>query len=107
MEHHFDPGRLSREAFLRRAEAFGRSLGYLAYHWEHRRLPLPMLRLIKAKARLHWYRAVNRPLNDTQCEGAPSSELARLSGVYFYAQYLRERRRPRNYDQHGFVKLRS
>lgn len=107
VEHHFDPSRLRREAFLRRAEAMGRSLGYLAYHWEHRTLPLPMLRLIKAKTRLQWYRTVNRPPSNPHGEGAPLSELSRLTGFYFYEQYLRERERPRNYERYGLMKLHS
>jgi hypothetical protein len=106
VEHHFDPSRLRRAAFLKRAEVMGRGLAYLAYHWEHRHVTLPTLRLIKAKVRLGCYRAINPKSGSPESEGAPLAELWRVSGVSFYEQYLRERKRPRNYEQYGLLKLR-
>ncbi len=103
VEHHFHPGRLTRAAFLSRAEAMGRSLGYIAYHWSHKTIRFPGLRFIKSRIRLELYRKLHKQV-DLHCEGADMAELERFSGFHFYRQFLREQRRPRNYEPFGLVK---
>ena len=104
VEHHFDPTRLSRETFLQRAGHSGRALAYLSYHWEHAHIKWPLLRFVKAWARLRIYQWFTR-LKFRAAEGVELSEYDRLSGFNFYKQYLRERGRPRKYERHGLVKL--
>jgi glucosyl-dolichyl phosphate glucuronosyltransferase len=107
VEHHFDPGRLRREAFIARAIYSGRSHAYLAYHWQHKSIKWPLLRFLKAWLRLKSYQACAKLRPNGQPEGIELSEFDRVHGVHFYRQYLRERQRPRNYARHGLVKLSS
>jgi glucosyl-dolichyl phosphate glucuronosyltransferase len=104
VEHHFDPSRLFRDAFVARAIYSGRSRAYLTYHWQHRDIKWPLLRYVKACLRLSAYRISTRRRSG-QSEGIDLPEFDRVSGVHFYKQYLRECRRPRNYERHGLVKL--
>jgi glucosyl-dolichyl phosphate glucuronosyltransferase len=106
VEHHFDPNRLRREAFVARAIYSGRSRAYLTYHWQHRNINWPLLRYCKAWLRLKTYRAFMRFRSSAREEGIELPEFDRVCGLHFYRQYLRERRRPRNYDRHGLVKLK-
>jgi glycosyltransferase involved in cell wall biosynthesis len=46
-EHHFDPKRLERPAWIRHAKASGRSNAYIFYHWDRGSVPLLALRRIK------------------------------------------------------------
>lgn len=65
VEHHFDPARLSRASILRCAAAYGRSAGYLQYHWRGVRDGVPpllpcwkrMVLLAKRLVRRPWQRA--------------------------------------------------
>ena len=104
VEHHFDPSRLRRDAFVARAIYGGRSRAYLTYHWQHGRIKWPLLRYLKAWLRLSAYRAF-MSLGSAQAEGIELPEFDRVCGLHFYKQYLRECRRPRNYERHGLVKL--
>lgn len=103
-EHHFSPDRLRRESFLNRAVYIGRSHAYLAYHWQHKPCRWPRLRLIKAWLRLKIYQAVAGQRTGARSEGIDLAEFARVSGVHYFRQYLRESRRHRNYEQYGFIK---
>jgi glucosyl-dolichyl phosphate glucuronosyltransferase len=107
VEHHFDPRRLRREAFIARAIYSGRSHAYLAYHWQHKPIKWPLLRFLKAWLRLMSYQACAKLRPKGQAEGIELSEFDRVHGVHFYRQYLRECQRPRNYARHGLVKLSS
>jgi glycosyltransferase involved in cell wall biosynthesis len=105
VEHHFDPCRLGRGAFLKRTAAMGRSLAYIAWHWEHRAIRWPQLRLLKAIARLAWFRHRGGVRADANAEGCDPEEMCRVSGVHFYQQYLRECRQPHHYEKHGLRRL--
>jgi glycosyltransferase involved in cell wall biosynthesis len=107
VEHHFDPDRLRRAAFVARAVYSGRSRAYLTYHWQHRHVKWPRLRYFKAWLRLRAYRAFMKRNCSAGDEGIELPEFDRVSGLHFYEQYLRERRRPRNYERHGLVKLNT
>ena len=102
VEHHFQPARLLRSSFLSRAEQSGKGRGYLTHHWQHERVSVPHLRLIKHKLKLAWMRLLHR----RECrapEGCPEWEMSLLQDVCFIEQYVIERRRPRNYDYQGLV----
>ena len=105
VEHHFDPSRLLREAFVARAIYSGRSRAYLTYHWQHRDIKWPVLRYLKAWLRLRAYGISRKGGSSGRDEGIELPEFDRVSGFHFYKQYLQERRRPRNYERHGLVKL--
>lgn len=105
VEHHFNSNRLSHNGFANRAVYTGRSRAYLAYHWQHKVIRWPLLRYMKAWFRLKIYRASASNYFTPNSEGMPLPEFDRLSGLHFYKQYLRERRRPRNYKQYGLKKL--
>jgi GT2 family glycosyltransferase len=105
VEHHFHPNRLKREAFVQRASSMGCSLAYLTYHWHHKVIPFARLRYLKASLRLVFYRILHRPKSGMREEGISLAEYDCLTGVFFYEQYLRERRRPFNYEKRGLVKL--
>lgn len=94
--HHFDPSRLSRQYFVRRAEAEGRSRAYIAHHWERREIRFPFLRVCDAFLRLQ----VKRRLPSARWphkEGIAEWEFWSICHLAFLQQYRRERRRPRHY----------
>jgi len=105
VEHHFDPRRLTRSEFLRRAEAMGRTHAYVAHHWQHKDVSLLSLRFLKAAILLGWHRGCSTLLGNVEEQGVAIRELVRVSGFHFYRQYRRERQRPRNYERNGLVKL--
>ncbi len=109
VEHHFDPSRLSRDSFYRRAVGEGRSRAYIAYHWEHgswmgepvvaprRKIWDFMVQLLRWRAR-HWQEW-------HQTDGMTMWEMTLLDQIAFYRHYLQEVRRPRNYELRGRIKL--
>ena len=102
-EHRFDPSRLERPVLLEHSKKHGRSLAYVVHHWEHTPVPLARLKWAKASVRLALWRWRRRA--DISGEGTPDWEMKLLGDVAFYEQYLREKKRARNYRHHGLVKL--
>jgi GT2 family glycosyltransferase len=101
VEHHVDPARLTRAAFCEAAVQRGRTLAYRRHHWEHLDLPDAAPRLRRRLVRLALAR-VAHPV--AAPEGMPSWEMSLREDVAFLRQYRLERRRPRNYEDHGLVK---
>ena len=102
VEHHLDPQRLSRAAFVTAAAARGRTLAYRRHHWEHETIPQPRRRLRRRWLRLCAERLAHpRPPAD----GLPLPELWLREDVALLRQYLVERIRPRNYARHGLRKI--
>lgn len=104
VEHHFDVNRLSRDGYAKRAKALGKTTAYMQYHWEHRLIAWPMLRLIKAIWRLR-HLQLKYLKQWPYDEGMPLWEMSAISGIQYYRQYLVERKRPFNYERFGLVKL--
>lgn len=104
VEHHFDESRLLRANFLDTARKMGRSSAYWAHHWEHAEVRRPHLELALARLRLAKWR-LQRRRECRGAEGMPEWEMVLLKQAHFYRHYLMERRRPRNYERHGLVKL--
>jgi len=103
IEHHFDESRLSRPNLLRAARIQGRCHAYVLYHWQHGFLPAPVprvLRKLPAAGRL-WLRNMTQDPEG----GATEQELTFVASIYIELQWLRERRRPRNYDKRGLRRL--
>lgn len=104
VEHHFDPSRLSRGSFLKRAETEGRSSAYVAHHWVHERITVPRLRLLKHQLQLSLLRRT-RWRECREPEGMPEWEMLLVKEIAFYKeQLLNRKRRNRNYEQFGLVR---
>ena len=107
VEHHVDASRLSRESFLQHARTQGRSAAYIAHHWAHREIANPRYLLSWYKVHLNQQRL--KRLAEwfswlKSGEGCPIWELSLVESIAFYAQYLIERKRPRNYARRGLTK---
>lgn len=103
VEHHFDPDRLSRESYIQAMRKQGQSEAYLDYHWRHRR-PEEIeenlwVALAKALVRLNLERV--KRFASIPAEGMEIWEMRVLTRFYRIQTFLRERKRPRNYDQYG------
>jgi len=115
--HHFDEGRLTRNAFVEEAERRGCSLSYIRYHWQHwpesawthrkaawqfwrtptivlykRLLHLALWRL------MHW-NAYRNP------EGIAPQEFGMINRIHQLKFYLSLREQPRKYARFGLTKL--
>lgn len=97
VEHHLDESRLLRTSFLNLSQKRGRSAGYIAYHWEHRRISAPLFRLQWRTLLLTYWRA-RKTEECSVAEGMPEWEMNLLWSIYFYKQFLIERQRPPKYD---------
>ncbi len=103
VEHHFEPQRLTREAFVKRALSEARSSAYVAWHWRHESSGNPTLKVVEYRLRLLLKRLVHGDF-PAAVEGIPEWYLNLIMGIE-YARYLRSLRgRARNYDLRGLVK---
>ena len=102
VEHHFDEKRLLSSSFVDHARKMGRSSAYVAYHWAHKAVRMPMARLAACAAKLGIYRIFN---GSADAEGCSEREMSLTEALHFYRQYLVERKRPRNYSRCGLVKI--
>lgn len=103
VDHDFDAGRLSRSFFRGAVARSARSAAYIAYHWEHRDAPPAPRRPWRARAELLAGRVLRR--RQIRDELLPKWEHDRLYDLEFHRQFEVERRRPRNYERHGLVKI--
>lgn len=102
--HHCSPARLRRSSFLDAARKGGRSQAYVAHHWEHSETSHPVGRLALAQLKLLRRRLISR--NDLRIEeGCAEWEFSLEQQIATIRQYLKERRRPRNYTRRGLRKL--
>lgn len=103
VEHKPDATRLRREAFVKRAVGQGRSLAYLAYHWEHTTFRLAPIRWLKRRLQLQLHRALRR--GDPESEGITVAEFEKTVSAAYAQQYWLESKRPRLYEYHGLRKV--
>jgi len=107
VEHYAQEVLLLRSSFLDRARKSGRSHAYITHHWEHKVITHPYRRLIFYNLYLNYLRLKHWKEWFTWLklgEGAPEWELSLTEAIYFYKQYLVERKRPRNYEKRGLAK---
>ncbi len=105
VEHHFEPSRLLRSAWLHAARKRGRAQAYCGHHWEHWSSRWTRLRRILAAARLALHRRTHSASpND---EGCSERELNLEFQYALYCAHLCERQRPRNYSYRGLLKRAS
>lgn len=100
VEHHFQASRLAVESFEKRAATEGRSLAYIAYHWQHAPVPNAAIFWMKRRLRLQLIAGERRRL-----EGFPTTAyMSVLQDSEFFRQTTRYQGKPRHYDQYGLVK---
>ena len=104
IEHHPHESRLTRAAFLRRAQFEGRQEAYMFHHWLHGTMKMPWAKMKMRQARLAWKRMVAGSETRT-AEGAPDWELRLISSIGLCDQYMKELKRPRNYAKRGLKKI--
>lgn len=102
VEHHFAKDRLDPKQWFAAARKLGQVDAYISYHWENFKWPHPRTALCLAF--LHW--AHCRFLTTLLAEGFPAPEdlLNATRNLHARLQYLREQKRPRNYEPRGLVK---
>lgn len=106
VEHHFDPSRLSRQAFLAHARAQGRSSAYVAWHWDHADRGETSRYACSYRLR----RLAKRVMHHRECaqrEGVPTWEMDLTCGIAFADQLRIERRRPRAYAPSGARRIEA
>jgi glycosyltransferase involved in cell wall biosynthesis len=101
--HHFQPIRLGRTQWLDAARCHANTQAYLRHHWYHEQMSVVWLRYWKALTLLTLYR--RRQPKPLSVEGCSLMELRFLVAALTHRRFLVERRRPRNYERHGLVKL--
>ena len=104
MEHHFDPSRLTRASFMKAAVNSGRSQAYLAHHWEHQVISDASIRFAKLRLRAFYHR-LRHARRSPKLDFMPGWEISLIHQLSYYRQYLTERKRRRNYEKYGFVKI--
>jgi GT2 family glycosyltransferase len=102
--HQLDPFRLRRSYWLNDARKRGQTKAYLAYHWEHKDLPSPALQWLAYGFKLRLRRLLQPP-PPLEAEGCPLWDMGYLMRMEESRHFCRERRRPRNYQRRGLVKL--
>lgn len=101
--HYPDPSRLARTSWLATSVKFGRTRAYLAYHWEHTRVLLPLLHALIVRAKLILRRVFFQPaVPDT--EGCPAWEMSYLVRIESMMRYIEESHKPRNYERRALRK---
>ena len=105
VEHHFQPARLKRQAFLDHGAKAGRSVAYIAWHWGHSpRDPMVKFRALRKRVRLALLRTVRRRDCSLE-EGCAEWEFNASRTIGYFEQFAREQERPRAYEKHGLRKL--
>ncbi|EEF62381.1 glycosyltransferase [Pedosphaera parvula] len=103
--HHPAASRLLRSQWLAAAHKRGKSLAYMLHHWKHGEIRVPAFRAGFLKLKL-LLRRMMQPPPPLDGEGAPSWEMSYVAEIEMCRQFLKERRRSRNYEKKGLVKLR-
>ncbi|MGI4792407.1 MAG: glycosyltransferase family 2 protein [Janthinobacterium lividum] len=103
--HHLSEDRLTRKAYAAAARKHGEFNAYIQWHWFHSDHPHPYAGLVRAFLALWAHRLLHLPEWLTS-PAVPAWELAPLETFHSARYYLLERKRPRNYEKFGLVKLR-
>lgn len=104
VEHHIEPLRLRRKAWLRHGEANGRALAYIRYHWEQEPVKFPRLKMLGWQIALGCFRVLYRPVGPDE-EGCDRREIRMIQNKSFLDQYLKERKKKPKYTKRGLIKL--
>ncbi len=104
VEHHFEEIRLLRTSFLDSARKRGDTQAYLDYHWRHRDIASPRQKYARTVLRLVYWR-VKRRHDCKRREGCAQWEMELTQRARYFRRWIQERRRPRQYELRGLVKL--
>lgn len=101
--HHPDPSRLKYQSWRKASVAKGKSEAYVLHHWEHRRieLPLPKLIWLKTKLALRGLLSTSRSESD---EGIKSWEMSYRVDIAMISHFLEIQKEPYKYDKRGLKK---
>jgi glycosyltransferase involved in cell wall biosynthesis len=102
--HHPDVSRLARSQWLNGARKRGRSSAYLLHHWQHGQIKRPLIHGYYLSTKLLIRRMLQRP-PAPDAEGCPPWEMSYAAEIEMCRQFIKERRRPRNYARHGLKKI--
>lgn len=100
VEHHFDPSRLTAQAFRGMARDMGRKTAYIVYHWGHDHIPRPAWRAIRSRIKLWFIQRLERCKPD---EAPSRRELEQIEWIAIYDQSAAEQKIPYHYDKRGLV----
>lgn len=103
--HHFEEERLTRQSFIQHAAKQGRSWAYMSHHWFHSSRIFPALRIMRSLCLVSQSKLKIQTWQQNQ-EGCSVSYLERIQALHFNKQFLIERKRKRNYDKFGLVKIK-
>jgi exosortase C (VPDSG-CTERM-specific) len=106
VEHHFEESRLLRRFLLESARRTGQSNAYLLHHWKHEKIRWPMVYLGMTYLKLARRRLISGK-DMVDGEGCSEWEMSITTEQRRYRQYMIERRRLRNYERHGLIKLQE
>lgn len=104
IEHHPDPSRLRRDAWIKAAEGKGRSRAYQLHHWHHGTVSQPWLRSLWLRLKLA-LRSLPSSGLPADRDGIPAWELSYREDIAFLDAIRREQLRPRNYPANGIRKI--
>jgi glycosyltransferase involved in cell wall biosynthesis len=102
--HHFHPDRLTRSKMRDAALKGAINDFYIEYHWMHQDIPLPWYQLTRRLLRL-WYYRVKHCRQWWTHESMPAWEKGMIQDVRKTWLFIRERGKPRRYEQFGLKKL--
>jgi glycosyltransferase involved in cell wall biosynthesis len=97
VEHHFDPRRLERSAWIRHAEASGRANAYIFYHWDGGSKPLLTLRRAKKTIQLCFCKLSSWFRRNT-VSPIDSREITLINHLAFLEQLVNQRRTDPKYS---------
>ena len=104
VEHHFEPARLLRAAWLRHGEASGKSAAMLRVHWE--RSPIPLARLwLSLWLVAHWARRILSSSGGPETEGCSRADIRIAEQIAYYRYYQQIRNVPAKYEKFGLRPL--
>ena len=102
--HHPDVSRLSHSQWLNGSRKRGASMAYILHHWHHDQIKRPLVRYYYLSAKLLIRRMLQPPPKPNE-EGCPPWEMSYAAEIEMCRQFIKERRRPRNYAWHGLKKI--
>jgi glycosyltransferase involved in cell wall biosynthesis len=105
VEHHCNKSRLQRRHYLDSAKRHGQMQAYLLHHWKHETITMPRFRYCYAMAKI-LRRRIFSSSETRSIEGCAEWEISLTTELEKYRSYIKERRRPHNYERFGLIKLR-
>jgi len=104
VEHFFNEKRMSRVEWLKSAVKRGATKAYISHHWEHEEIIKPLYGYLKALLSLYSWRGGHLDAC-WLADGCAMEEMQLVKKASFLKHYMIEKKRPRNYEYHGLVKI--